>query len=115
VERCSSKATWSGSRARWNATCEDTTQGADLEWGGAPSGTADGPQEIEMRYADHEKVDGVLLPHRATIDTDAATILGSRRSRIIAALRYEHNVDIPAGRFALPDEIVALVAETMNP
>jgi hypothetical protein len=72
----------------------------------------DGPQKIDTLYEDHSVVDGILLPHHATIDTDAYTILGARRSRIVASLSYEHNLDIPAGRFALPGEIVTLVAET---
>jgi hypothetical protein len=75
----------------------------------------DGPQKMVSRYEEYAEVDGVLLPRQATIETTAETVLGRRHSNVVASLSYEQNVDIPAERFAVPDEIGALVEATRNP
>lgn len=75
----------------------------------------DGPRKIVSRYDEHAEVDGVLLPRHAAIETTAETVLGRRHSSVVATLSYEQNVDIPAERFAVPDEIEALVKGTGSP
>lgn len=75
----------------------------------------DGPQKIVSRYDEYAAFDGVLLPRHATIETTAETVLGRRHSSVVARLSYEQNLDIPDERFALPDEIEALVARASDP
>jgi hypothetical protein len=72
----------------------------------------DGPQKMMSRFEEYAEVDGVLLPRQATIETTAETVLGRRHSNVVASLSYEQNVDIPAERFAVPDQIEALVEGT---
>jgi hypothetical protein len=75
----------------------------------------DGPTKTVSRIDEYAEVDGVLLPRRATSETTAETVLGRRHSSVVASLSYEQNVDIPAERFAVPDEIKALVEGTRIP
>jgi hypothetical protein len=61
-----------------------------------------GETPLEIVPTDYRKVDGVLLPHKTTqkiIDIEQVLTLSS----------IEHNVDIPADRFALPEAVKALV------
>lgn len=61
---------------------------------------------VEVLMEDYRKVDGVLLPHKLT-----QTLVGLGQSYIITVERYEHNVDIPAERFALPAAVQALLEQ----
>jgi hypothetical protein len=55
------------------------------------------------RLDDYRDVDGILLPHRTTVE-----VLG--QERVITTQSIEHNVDLPADRFDLPGEIRELLA-----
>jgi len=68
---------------------------------------SEGPRTTEVVYRDYGAVDGVLLPRRATFETKALTALGPRRVTVSADLSYEHNLEIPDDRFAVPDTVAA--------
>jgi len=57
---------------------------------------------IESYPSDYKKVDGILMPHKASIK-----VMGQERLLIIESV--EHNVKMPADRFKLPDDIQTLV------
>ena len=56
----------------------------------------------ESYSADYREVDGLLLAHKATVN-----VAGQERTTTMSSI--EHNVDLPADLFDLPDEIRALV------
>ncbi len=58
-----------------------------------------------MLPSDYRKVDGVLIAHKATIEV-------MQQERIITTESVEHNVDLPADRFALPEQIASMTAKT---
>jgi hypothetical protein len=53
--------------------------------------------------SDYREVDGLLIPHRSR------QIAMGMQEMIFVTESIEHNADIPAERFALPDEIKALI------
>jgi len=61
---------------------------------------------IVASLADYKKVDGVLLPHKTT------QVIAGVQTVVSLAEKIEHNVEIPADRFALPEQIKALVAKS---
>lgn len=62
-----------------------------------------GPLTVETLLGDYRPVDGCPVPHR-----QEQRIVGTDRSQVIVIERVEHNVDLPADRFALPAPIRAL-------
>ena len=60
---------------------------------------------VETMLSDYRPVDGVLLAHKSVIKT-----IGPERVATIE--KYEHNVNLPADRFAPPAEIKALIKKT---
>ena len=63
-----------------------------------------GTMPIEIEFGDYKRVDGVLFSHKATRKSSGQEVLVITKS-------IEHNVDIPADRFNLPDDVKALVEE----
>ncbi len=63
-----------------------------------------GPAPTEVRFDDHKKVDGVLIPHKITQKT-----LGVEQ--ILSLDTIEVNVELPADRFAVPEPVKALLAK----
>ena len=61
-----------------------------------------GKMPIEVFSTDYKKVDGILMSH-----TTRVKVMG--QERVLKIESIQHNVDIPADRFKLPDEIQALV------
>jgi len=51
---------------------------------------------------DYREIDGILIPYMMELE-----VMGQQR--LITTDRIEHNVELPADRFALPPEIVAIV------
>ena len=64
--------------------------------------TEAGEVPMRIRLQDYREVDGLKLPHRSIIEA-----LG--QERVLQVNRIEHNVDLPADRFALPDDVKALL------
>ncbi|MCH7925274.1 MAG: hypothetical protein IIC51_07045 [Planctomycetes bacterium] len=60
---------------------------------------------IRLDMDDYRPVDGVLYPHRVV-----QTVAG-RMDITIVTESIEHNVDIPADRFAIPPAMAALLEE----
>jgi hypothetical protein len=60
---------------------------------------------VETAMSDYRRVDGILLAHKNVIKT-----IGPERITTIE--KYEHNVTLPADRFAPPAEIKALIKKT---
>jgi hypothetical protein len=63
-----------------------------------PSGTI----PMELYPSDYRQVDGILISHKTRV-----VVLGTER--LMTTESVEHNVKLPADRFALPEEIQALV------
>ena len=58
---------------------------------------------VEAFPSDYREVDGLLIPYRSR------QIIMGMQEMIFVTESIEHNVEIPAERFALPDEIKALM------
>ena len=63
-----------------------------------------GPIKEQVRYELYRRVDGLLLPHRITVEGTAQTILGERRSKAVFEVQYEHNRVVREERFEMPAE-----------
>ncbi len=61
-----------------------------------------GELPVEVRLEDYKTVDGVLLHHKVV-----QRMMGMEQVVIIESI--EHNVDLPADRFALPEPVKALL------
>ena len=57
---------------------------------------------MRIRLQDYREVNGVKLAHRSIIE-----VLG--QERVLQVNRIEHNLDLPADRFAIPDDVKALL------
>jgi hypothetical protein len=57
---------------------------------------------VQTTLSDYRAVDGILLPHKTVVRTVGP-------ERVVTVEKIEHNVALPADRFALPAEIQALV------
>ena len=66
----------------------------------APTPMGDIP--VEATPGDYKEVDGILIPHRAE-----SMVFGQKR--ILVSESIEHNVEIPADRFELPEEVKVLL------
>jgi hypothetical protein len=64
--------------------------------------SAAGPVAVVADPGDFRKVDGILMPFASRM-----TVMGQQRQLTVD--QVEHNVDLPADRFALPAEITAIV------
>ncbi len=67
-----------------------------------------GPIPMEIYASDYRSVDGILMPYHARIIT-----MGMERTATTESI--EHNVELPADIFDLPEEIQALVAKEAIP
>ena len=67
-------------------------------------GTIQGTAPYEMFLSDYREVDGILLPHDFSRVSMGQSTHFTREST-------RHNVDLPADRFELPDEVKALLTE----
>ena len=63
--------------------------------------SASGEIEQESQVSDYKKVDGILQPYKLVLKVSGQEI-------VMTLDKIEHNVDMPADRFALPDEIKKL-------
>jgi hypothetical protein len=59
---------------------------------------------FESYPGDYKRIDGILIPHKTVIK-----VMG--QERMITIESVEHNVDMPKDRFALPEDIQALLAK----
>jgi hypothetical protein len=57
---------------------------------------------VEVLAGDYKEVDGILMPHRASVKA-----MG--QERVMTTIRVKHNVKLPEHLFNLPEEIQALV------
>jgi hypothetical protein len=57
---------------------------------------------VVSRMSDYREIDGILIPFRVDVEV-------MNQQRVITTESVEHNVDLPADRFALPTEIRAIV------
>jgi len=57
---------------------------------------------MESFLSDYKPVGGIVMAHR-----NVTKLMG--QERIVTVQSIEHNVDLPADRFALPPEIKALI------
>ena len=64
--------------------------------------SAAGPVPVVAEPGDFRKVDGIMVAF-----TSRMQVMG--QERVVTIEKVEHNVELPAGRFALPAEIAALV------
>jgi len=64
--------------------------------------TAAGPVTVVAEPGDFRRVDGVLMAFASRMD-----VMGQQR--VVTVEKVEHNVDMPANRFAPPAEIKALI------
>lgn len=64
----------------------------------------EGKIQAENFIEDYKKVDGLLYPHK--IETRAAG-----QNLVISLTKVEHDVDIPEGRFAIPEAVKKLIKE----
>lgn len=55
------------------------------------------------RVSDYRKVDGVLMPHKIV------TEIGTLAKQAITVKDIKHNVEMPEGRFDLPDEVKKII------
>jgi len=62
-----------------------------------------GEVPMRIRPQDYREVDGLKLAHRVITE-----VMG--QERVMTIQRIEHNVDLPADRFALPADVKALLA-----
>ena len=60
--------------------------------------TAMGTIPLESYVSEYKKVDGVLLPHKARV-----VVMGTER--LLTTKSVEHNVEMPADRFKLPEDV----------
>jgi hypothetical protein len=67
--------------------------------------TQAGTIPVETTLSDYRRVDGIMLAHKSVIKT-----IGPERVATIE--KCEHNVNLPADRFAPPAEIKALIKKT---
>lgn len=67
-----------------------------------------GDLAIELRLEDYRKVDDVLLCHKVV-----QRVFGMEQ--VVALERIEHNVDLPADRFDLPEPVKAELAKPRTP
>lgn len=58
---------------------------------------------VEITFLDYRPVDGVMVSF-----TTRQVLMGGVQTLLMRAEKIEHNVELPAGRFALPDEVRAL-------
>ena len=65
-------------------------------------GTVQATVPFEMFLSDYREVDGVLLPH----DFRRVSMGQSRRFKMES---IRHNVELPADRFELPDDVKSLL------
>ncbi len=65
-----------------------------------------GGMTVEVFPSDYKRVDGVMASH-----TQKQVVAGGLQTLNIKTESIEHNVDIPADRFALPEAIVKLLEE----
>ena len=66
--------------------------------------TETGPLPTVIVTSDYKKVDGVLIPHKTR-----QIIAGGFHEVCLTLESIEHNISIPADRFAFPEEVQALV------
>jgi hypothetical protein len=69
-----------------------------------PTSTANGPMTVELTLADYKEEDGITSPH--TINQKVPNM-----DIVIKIDNVKRNVDIPANRFDLPDDIKAAAAK----
>lgn len=69
--------------------------------------TAQQGVSVTITIGDYKEVDGIKIAHRTVHKTETEGVQGSFETVTIIE-SVEHNVDIPADRFALPDDIKAL-------
>jgi hypothetical protein len=62
-----------------------------------------GTVPFELHVSEYKKVDGVLLPHKLR------QVVPGMQEMALVTESIEHNVEIPADQFKLPDEVQALV------
>lgn len=67
-----------------------------------------GELPVEVRLEDYKTVDGVLLHHKVV-----QRMMGMEQVVIIESV--EHNVDLPADRFALPEAVKTLLEKPKTP
>jgi hypothetical protein len=62
---------------------------------------------LESYISDYREVDGILLPFKVRVAVAGQT-------RVMTNTSVKHNVELPADRFAVPEDILALItpAET---
>lgn len=60
------------------------------------------PMPIDEIISDYKRVDGLLIPHRRK---QIMKQCGTTREILFVTDKIEHNVELPASRFDLPDEI----------
>jgi hypothetical protein len=65
--------------------------------------TAGGEVPMRLRLQDYRDVDGLKLAHRTITEVQG-------QERVTTIHSIQHNVDLPADRFALPPEVKALLA-----
>ncbi len=61
-----------------------------------------GTVPVESLISDYREVDGLLLPYQVSVGN-----LGQKR--VITTASVKHNVDLPADRFAVPADVLALL------
>ena len=64
-----------------------------------------GEMEMTIRSEEYKEVDGILYPHKLV-----QVVGGQEGAMIIESI--EHNVDMPKDRFALPEAVAKLVADS---
>lgn len=69
-----------------------------------------GPLEIAIGFEDWREVDGIKLPFKMNQRIDPLAI-----EQTFEFTKVESNVDIPAEKFALPEEVKVLLEETTPP
>lgn len=58
---------------------------------------------VEITFLDYRPVDGAMVSF-----TTRQVLMGGVQTLLLRTEKVEHNVELPAGRFALPDEVRAL-------
>lgn len=58
---------------------------------------------VEITFLDYRPVDGAMVSF-----TTRQVLMGGVQTLLLRVEKVEHNVELPAGRFALPDEVRAL-------
>ena len=62
-----------------------------------------GAVPLESYISDYREVDGILLPFKVRVAVAGQT-------RVMTNTSMKHNVDLPADRFAVPEDVLALMA-----